>query len=58
MAMQRDERHFKDPDYYRPERFYNVESGPELDNFMGFGLGASACVGEYCETKHNIKTNF
>ncbi|XP_049302507.1 probable cytochrome P450 310a1 [Bactrocera dorsalis] len=44
MAMQRDERHFKDPDYYRPERFYNVKSGPELDNFMGYGLGASVCV--------------
>ncbi|XP_067623022.1 probable cytochrome P450 310a1 isoform X2 [Eurosta solidaginis] len=44
MAMQRDERNFKDPDYYRPERFYNVTQGQDVHNFMGYGLGSSICV--------------
>ncbi|XP_017484024.1 PREDICTED: probable cytochrome P450 310a1 [Rhagoletis zephyria] len=44
MAMHRDERIFKDPDYFRPERFYNVTSGPDVENFMGFGMGAGICV--------------
>uniref|UniRef100_W8BJQ4 Putative cytochrome P450 310a1 n=1 Tax=Ceratitis capitata TaxID=7213 RepID=W8BJQ4_CERCA len=46
MAIQRDERNFKDPDYYRPERFYKATSGEELNNFLGYGLGAGTCVGE------------
>ena len=47
-AMQHDERYWKDPEAFKPERWIGDKKGGDLSDglaYMPFGLGPRMCIG-------------
>lgn len=57
-AMQHDERYWKDPEAFKPERWIGDKTGGDMSNgmaYMPFGMGPRMCIGIKLARKSHVQ---